>query len=78
MSVPQSSPASNRNGTTVAALSQSNLNQIPRASRSTVDRYTRTPAPEGPYYAGMRTQERAIHLLRLSNKVNAVDEILKN
>ena len=68
---------SSRNGTSGAALSQSNLNQVPRANRSTVDRYTRAPASEGPYYAGARMQERSSHLTGLSNQVNAVDEILK-
>ncbi|CAI7640350.1 hypothetical protein N7509_013849 [Penicillium cosmopolitanum] len=77
MSIPQSSSTNNRNGTTSAALSQSNLNQVPRANRSTVDRYTRASAADGPYYAGARMQERSSHLTGLSNQVNAVDEILK-
>lgn len=77
MSVPQSSSANSHNATTSAALSQSNINQVPRASRSTVDRYTRASAADGPYYAGARMQERSSHLTGLSNKVNAVDEILK-
>lgn len=67
---------SHRNGTTGATLSQSNLNQVPRANRSTIDRYTRAPAADGPYYAGARMQERSSHFSRLSNQVNAVDEIL--
>lgn len=68
---------SNQNGTSATTLSQSNLNQVPRANRSTVDRYTRAPASEGPYYAGARMQERSSHMAGLSNQVNAVDEILK-
>ncbi|KAJ5222288.1 uncharacterized protein N7469_008528 [Penicillium citrinum] len=77
MSIPQSASTNNQNGTTGTALSQSNINQIPRANRSTVDRYTRAPASEGPYYAGARLQERSSHFAGLSNQVNAVDEILK-
>lgn len=68
---------STRNGAAATTLSQGNVGQVPRASRSTVDRYARAPASEGPYYAGARTDERSSHLAGLSNQVNAVDDILK-
>ncbi|KAJ5579667.1 uncharacterized protein N7459_005652 [Penicillium hispanicum] len=78
MSIPQTSPTSNRNGTANTALSQNNVSQVPRANRNSVERYAGAPASEGPYYAGARMEERSTHLNGLSNQVNAMDDILKS
>ncbi|KAJ5994329.1 hypothetical protein N7451_010053 [Penicillium sp. IBT 35674x] len=80
MSRPDSS-ATAQNGTpatTTSALSQSNISQVPRANHSSVDRFARASASEGPYYAGAAAAERSTHLAGLANQVNALDEIMKS
>lgn len=71
------SSISNRNGTTNNVLSQNNVSQIPRASRNSVERFTRAPAADEPYYALARIEDRMTHLNGLSNLINAMDEIMK-
>ncbi|KAJ5671543.1 hypothetical protein N7507_000670 [Penicillium longicatenatum] len=80
MSRPESSITA-QNGTTTAtttALTQSNVSQVPRANHSSVDRFARASALEGPYYAGAAAAERSTHLAGLANQVNALDEIMKS
>ncbi|KAJ6095503.1 hypothetical protein N7486_006249 [Penicillium sp. IBT 16267x] len=80
MSRPESSTAA-QNGTTrttTSALTQSNVSQVPRASHSSVDRFARAPASEGPYYALAAVAERSTHLAGLANQVSALDEIMKS
>ncbi|KAJ5701716.1 hypothetical protein N7488_009264 [Penicillium malachiteum] len=75
MSLPEST---SRNGNSNTALSQSNVSQVPLASRNSVDRYARAPVSDGPYYAGARAEDRNSHLAGLSSQVKAMDEILKS
>ncbi|OQD68813.1 hypothetical protein PENDEC_c030G03380 [Penicillium decumbens] len=75
MSIPETSSTSQRNGTTSSALSQSNVAQIPRTSRSSIENFVRAPAAELPYFAGARMQERSTYLRGLSNQLDALDQI---
>lgn len=65
------------NGTSTNAVSQGNISQVPGSNRSSVDRFARAPASEGPYFAGARMLERSAHLTGLSSQLNAVEEIMK-
>ncbi|KAJ5646431.1 hypothetical protein N7490_002803 [Penicillium lividum] len=51
MSGPHSTSTSTQNGTS-STLTQGNVSQVPRATRSSVDRFAHAPASETPYYAG--------------------------
>ncbi|KAJ5156418.1 hypothetical protein N7492_009221 [Penicillium capsulatum] len=66
-----------RNGTG-NSLSQNNVNQVGTANPSTVDRFARAPAAEGPYYAGARIQGRPAHLSGLSHQVNSADQTMRS
>lgn len=70
-------PRSAANGTSPNAVSQGNVSQVPGSNRSSVDRFARAPASEGPYFAGARMPERSAHLTGLSSQLNAMEEILK-
>jgi hypothetical protein len=60
------------------AVSQGNISQVPGSTRSSVERFARAPASEGPYFAGARMLERSAHLTGLSSQLNAMEEILKS
>ncbi|KAG0159106.1 gluconate 5-dehydrogenase [Penicillium digitatum] len=77
MSIPETRSTAVANGTGANAISQDNVSQVPGTSRSSVDRFARTPASEGPYFAGARMPERTAHLTGLSSQLNAMEEILK-
>ncbi|KAJ5928752.1 hypothetical protein N7466_007708 [Penicillium verhagenii] len=74
MSRPETSTSTSttaQNGTSgTAPLTQANVNQVPRASRSSVERFARAPASEGPYFIGAVSADRASHLA-LANQGNA-------
>ncbi|KAJ5467479.1 hypothetical protein N7475_005231 [Penicillium sp. IBT 31633x] len=78
MSIPEPRNTSASNGTSTNAVSQGNISQVPGSSRSSVDRFARAPASEGPYFAGARMPERSAHLMGLSSQLNAMEEIMRN
>ncbi|KAJ5095891.1 hypothetical protein NUU61_005247 [Penicillium alfredii] len=78
MSIPEGASTNLRNSTTANSLSRRNLSQIPRSSRTNVDRFARAPSSEGPYFAGARMQERSSHLVGLSTQLSAMDEIFRS
>ena len=65
------------NGASSAAMSQGNISQVPANNRNSVDRFSRAPASEGPYFAGARMSERSAHITGLSNQLSAMDDIMK-
>ena len=66
------------NGTTTAtaAISSTNISQVPGNNWNSVERFARAPAYEGPYFASARMGERSAHLNRLSSQLNAMDAVL--
>ncbi|CAI7664071.1 unnamed protein product [Penicillium bialowiezense] len=75
MPISDTKPTPTSNG--AAAMSQGNISQVPAHNRNSVDRFTRAPASEGPYFAGARMPERSAHLTGLSSQLSAMDEIMK-
>ncbi|CDM33583.1 hypothetical protein DTO013E5_1372 [Penicillium roqueforti] len=75
--VPEPRTTSVANGTSTNALSQGNVSQVPASNRSSVERFARAPASEGPYFANARMPERSAHLAALSSQLNAIEEIMK-
>ncbi|KAJ5487488.1 hypothetical protein N7530_001788 [Penicillium desertorum] len=78
MSIPEPITTTAATSTSPNAVSQGNLSQIPGCIRSSVERFARAPASEGPYFAGARMLERSAHLTVLSSQLNAMEEILKS
>ncbi|KAJ5863856.1 uncharacterized protein N7529_005772 [Penicillium soppii] len=78
MSIPEPTTKSAANGTSTTPMSQGNISQVPGSTRSSVDRFTRAPASEGPYFAGARMSERSAHLSGLSSQLSAMDAVLKS
>ncbi|KAF7590462.1 hypothetical protein BBP40_002806 [Aspergillus hancockii] len=60
------------------SLSAGELSHIPDGSSSSVvDRFSQSSAADEPYFARARMQDRSDHVSRLSNQLNAMDEIMK-
>ncbi|KKK13090.1 hypothetical protein AOCH_006427 [Aspergillus ochraceoroseus] len=58
-------------------LSAGNLNNVPDESNRGVDRFSRSSAADEPYFARARMQDRSEHASRLSNQLNATEQIMK-
>ncbi|KAJ6079284.1 hypothetical protein N7467_009037 [Penicillium canescens] len=78
MSIPEPTTSNMINGTatTTAAISSTNISQVPGNNRNSLDRFARAPASEGPYFASARMGERSAHLSRLSSQLHAMDAVL--
>ncbi|RAL11388.1 uncharacterized protein BO97DRAFT_425701 [Aspergillus homomorphus CBS 101889] len=60
------------------SLSAGNLRHIPDGSSgSLVERFTQSPAADGPYFAGARIHDRSEHASRLSSQLEATEKVLK-
>ncbi|KAF9893581.1 hypothetical protein FE257_010893 [Aspergillus nanangensis] len=61
-----------------SGLSAGNVNNVPDESNSNaVNRFSQVSASDEPYFARARMQDRSEHVSRLSNQLDATEEILK-